>query len=92
MPQGKFSQDLVAVLLPVHRDHEHALLERSGPEYRSWRCQQLGAVREGQRGSSFVNALHLTDEHLLFRLRLRQREHRGEAKHCDQACENQLLQ
>src|SRR5207302_7532674 len=39
LPQGKFGQDLVAVFLTVHRDHDHALFERSGPEHRSWRCQ-----------------------------------------------------
>jgi hypothetical protein len=44
---------------PVHRDHHRALLERSEPDYRPGRYQQLGAVCESNLGSSFVNALHL---------------------------------
>ena len=44
---------------------------------------EFGPVCEGDFGSSFVNALHPTNHHLLVPLRLGHRERRGEAKHCD---------
>jgi hypothetical protein len=39
LAQGNACQDLVAVFLSVHRDHDHAIFEHSGTEDRSWWCQ-----------------------------------------------------
>jgi len=51
-------------------------LLKSGPE-------DVGLLAYDPPGSSFVNALHLTNQYRLFPLRLSQRERRGEAKHCE---------